>query len=86
MRAATEDVHPIRLKQVLGAHGLDIQEWEIAVLHRERPAGDGAGAQVTWARIPPNHLNELLDAEYQDVTHLRTQALTEAVLQPTTPW
>ena len=26
------------------------------------------------------------DPEYQQVTHLRTQALTEAVLQPTTPW
>ena len=26
------------------------------------------------------------DPEYQEVTHLRTQALTEAVLQPTTPW
>jgi quinol monooxygenase YgiN len=62
LRAATEDVHPIHLMQALGAQGLDIQEWEIAVLHRERPAGDGAGAQVTWARIPPNHLNELLDA------------------------
>src|SRR3712207_873870 len=62
MRAATEDVHPIRLMQDLGAQGLDIKEWEIAVLHRERPTGDGAGAQVTWARIPPNHLNELLDA------------------------
>ncbi len=62
MRAATEDVHPIRLMQALGAQGLDIQEWEIAVLHRERPAGDGAGAQVTWARIAPNHLDDLLDA------------------------
>ncbi|MGY1753795.1 hypothetical protein [Blastococcus sp. SYSU D01042] len=62
MRAANEDVHPIRLMHALGAQGLDIQEWEIAVLHRERPARDGAGAQVTWARVPPNHLNELLDA------------------------
>jgi quinol monooxygenase YgiN len=62
MRAATEDVHPIRLMQALGAQGLDIQEWEIAVLHRERPAGDGAGAQVTWARIAPNHLDDLLAA------------------------
>ncbi|MGY1728104.1 DUF1330 domain-containing protein [Geodermatophilus sp. SYSU D01062] len=26
------------------------------------------------------------DPEYQKVTHLRTQALTEAVLQPTTSW
>src|ERR687894_3326407 len=26
------------------------------------------------------------DPEYQEVTHQRTQALSEAVLQPTTPW
>lgn len=26
------------------------------------------------------------DPEYQAGTHLRTEALTEAVLQPTTPW
>lgn len=26
------------------------------------------------------------DPEYQQVTHLRTEALTEAVLQATTPW
>ncbi|MFV2196702.1 DUF1330 domain-containing protein [Nocardiopsis sp. LOL_012] len=26
------------------------------------------------------------DPEYQQVTHLRSQALTEAVLQPTIPW
>lgn len=26
------------------------------------------------------------DSEYQQVTHLRTEALTEAVLHATTPW
>ncbi|WP_205697957.1 DUF1330 domain-containing protein [Conexibacter sp. SYSU D00693] len=26
------------------------------------------------------------DPEYQGITHLRTQALSAAVLQPTTPW
>ncbi len=26
------------------------------------------------------------DPEYQKVTHLRTEALTEAVLQATVPW
>lgn len=26
------------------------------------------------------------DHDYQQVTHLRTEALVEAVLQPTTPW
>jgi hypothetical protein len=51
-----------RLMQTLGGEHADVQEWEIAVVHRERPAGDGAGAQVTWARIAPNHLEDLLEA------------------------
>jgi quinol monooxygenase YgiN len=51
-----------RLLHTLGGHHADVQEWEIAILHRDRPAGDGAGAQVTWARITPNHLDDLLDA------------------------
>jgi heme-degrading monooxygenase HmoA len=51
-----------RLLHTLGGHHADVQEWEIAILHRDRPAGDGAGAQVTWARIAPNHLDDLLDA------------------------
>ncbi|WP_175471712.1 hypothetical protein [Geodermatophilus telluris] len=32
------------------------------MLHRDRPAGDRAGGQVTWARIAPDRLNHLLDA------------------------
>jgi quinol monooxygenase YgiN len=51
-----------RLLHMLGGGHADVQEWEIAVLHRDRPAGDGAGAQVTWARITPNHLDDLLEA------------------------
>jgi quinol monooxygenase YgiN len=51
-----------RLLHTLGSGHADVQEWEIAVLHRDRPAGDGAGAQVTWARVAPNHMDDLLDA------------------------
>jgi quinol monooxygenase YgiN len=51
-----------RLLHMLGGGHADVQEWEIAILHRDRPAGDGAGAQVTWARIAPNHVDDLLDA------------------------
>ena len=47
---------------VLDGQDPDVREWEIAVIHRERPTGDGAGAQVTWARIQPNHVNDLLEA------------------------
>jgi hypothetical protein len=64
MRATNE-----RLRASRGAYALacggdnpDVQEWEIAVLHREHPAGDGAGAQVAWARIQPNHVDDLIHA------------------------
>lgn len=64
MRATAAEDRTVqhRLMHTLGGEHADVQEWEIAVLHRERPAGDGAGAQVTWARIAPNHLDDLLDA------------------------
>ncbi len=64
MRATADEDRTVRqrLLHTLGGEHADVQEWEIAILHRDRPAGDGAGAQVTWARIPPNHLTELLDA------------------------
>jgi heme-degrading monooxygenase HmoA len=64
MRATAEEARALRhrLVHTLGGEHADVQEWEIAVLHRDRPAGDGAGAQVTWARISPNHMDDLLDA------------------------
>ena len=64
MRATAEEDRTVRhrLLHTLGGEHADVQEWEIAVLHRDNPAGDGAGAQVTWARIAPNHVDDLLDA------------------------
>ncbi len=64
MRATAEDARTLRhhLEHTLGGEHSDVQEWEIAIVHRDRPAGDGAGAQVTWARIPTNHVDDLLAA------------------------
>jgi heme-degrading monooxygenase HmoA len=64
MRATTQEDRTVqeRLVQTLGGHSADVHQWEIAIVHRDRPAGDGAGAQVTWARVPTNHVDELLDA------------------------
>jgi heme-degrading monooxygenase HmoA len=64
MRATAAEDRTVqhRLMHTLGGEHADVQEWDIAVVHRERPAGDGAGAQVTWARIAPNHLDDLLEA------------------------
>jgi heme-degrading monooxygenase HmoA len=64
MRATTERLRSSRTKYAVALGGSDpeMREWEIAILHRKRPAGDEASAQVTWARIQPNHLQDLLDA------------------------
>ena len=76
MRATAEEARTLRhhLEHTLGSEHSDVQEWEIAILHRDRPAGDGAGAQVTWARIPTNHVDDLL-AAYRENLMPKLQAL-----------
>jgi hypothetical protein len=76
MRRTAERLRPVRNRFALslGGQDADVREWEVAVLHRERPAGDGAGAQVTWVRMQPNHLTDLLDA-YQAELMPRLQEL-----------
>jgi hypothetical protein len=41
---------------------MEIQEWEIAVLHRAHRVGDGACARVTWTRTAPGNLDAVIDA------------------------
>ena len=76
MRATADDARTLRhhLEHTLGGEHSDVHEWEIAILHRERPAGDGAGAQVTWARITPDHVDDLL-AAYRENLMPRLQEL-----------
>jgi heme-degrading monooxygenase HmoA len=64
MKASAGEIEPLRgrLVQTLGASDGDVRVWDVAVLHRERPAGDGARAQVTWTRVPAAGMDSLLDA------------------------
>ena len=64
MRATEHKLQASRSSFALAVGGdhPDVQQWEIALVHREHPAGDGAGAQVAWARIQPNHVDALVDA------------------------
>ena len=42
---------PMRDRLVQSFHGdPDVEEWEFAVVHRVRPAGDGGHAHVAWVR------------------------------------
>ncbi|MGY1796699.1 antibiotic biosynthesis monooxygenase [Geodermatophilus sp. SYSU D00525] len=64
MRASAERVHPMRrhLMERFGTgEDLEVQEWEIAALHREHTAGDGACARITWTRGDPARVDQVLE-------------------------
>jgi heme-degrading monooxygenase HmoA len=51
MEKHAEKMGQMRGRLVQSFHGEpDVDEWEIAVVHRVNPAGDGGHAHVTWAR------------------------------------
>ena len=43
----------------------EVQQWEVAVLHRAHPAGEGASARVAWLRADPANLGGVIEA-YRD--------------------
>ncbi|SDN04675.1 Antibiotic biosynthesis monooxygenase [Geodermatophilus siccatus] len=63
MRASATEVQESRRQaaEVLRADAVDIAEWEIAVLHRSRPAGDAACVRGTWLDVPAGHVDEMVD-------------------------
>lgn len=62
LRASREKVRSLRdrASETLGGEP-SIQEWEIAILHRERPAGEGAWARVTWLQMDPASIDEQVE-------------------------
>ena len=61
MRASAERVAGLRERTaVIFGVTPEVQEWEIAVLHRAHR--DGACARVTWTRTDPANLNRVIDA------------------------
>ncbi|MFW3171383.1 hypothetical protein [Geodermatophilus sp. CPCC 206100] len=77
MQASAERVHPMRERMMerFGATGdPEVQEWEIAVLHREHTTGDGACCRVTWSRADPGRIDEVLDI-YRTRTMPRIQEM-----------
>ena len=66
MRASdnNDQLQPVRqrLLDTLGADSLEVQEWEIAIFHRDHESPAGACARVTWARPPAGQLDAAVDA------------------------
>jgi hypothetical protein len=63
MRASGQAVQEIRNRaaEIFGGGSPTVDEWEIAVLHRDHGAGEGACVRVTWVRVDPDHVDPGID-------------------------
>jgi hypothetical protein len=63
MRASSTQVGPIRDRATAVFGGTtEVAEWEIAVLHREHAAPEGACARVTWTDLQGADADRAIDA------------------------
>jgi quinol monooxygenase YgiN len=63
MRATDEALRPIReqLAQSMRGSSPDVQEWEIAVLHRDHRSAAGACIRATWVKADPADMDRAID-------------------------
>ncbi|OBH74788.1 hypothetical protein A5681_11905 [Mycobacterium scrofulaceum] len=62
MRASAERVAPIRDRAALMFDGsARVEEWDIALLHRDHPSRRGACVRATWLKVVPDQLTRSLD-------------------------
>jgi hypothetical protein len=62
MRASAEAVRPIRDKaaEMFGGSA-QVEEWDIAVLHRDHRSSEGACVRVTWVKVSPDQVDRGID-------------------------
>jgi quinol monooxygenase YgiN len=62
MRATDEELQPVRERvgQMMGG-STQVEEWEIAVLHRDHRSAEGACVRVTWMRVDPADMDRAID-------------------------
>ena len=62
MRASAESVRPIRDEAAeLFGGSPQVEEWEIAAMHREHRAGDGCCVRATWVKVSPDQMDRGID-------------------------
>ncbi|OCB25305.1 hypothetical protein A5675_08835 [Mycobacterium malmoense] len=62
MRAGAERVAPIRDRAALMFDGsARVEEWDIALLHRDHRSRPGACVRATWLKVVPDQLNRSVD-------------------------
>ena len=62
MRASARAIRPVRdqAAQTFGGRPT-VDEWEIAVLHRDHPSGPGAGVRATWLTVRPDQFDRAIE-------------------------
>ena len=62
MRATDEELRPVRERLAATVGGTpQVQEWEIAVLHRDHRSAAGACVRATWVMVDPANLDRAID-------------------------
>lgn len=62
MHAGAERVRPVRDRAAQAFGGSPtVDEWEIAVLHRERRSCPGAGVRATWLKVRPDQFDRAIE-------------------------
>ncbi len=62
MHASAESVRPVRDRaaEIFGG-STQVEEWEIAVLHRDHRSRDGACVRATWVKVDPDQIDRGID-------------------------
>jgi hypothetical protein len=62
MRASAERVAPVRDRAAMMFDGsARVEEWDIALLHRDHSSREGACVRATWLKVVPDQLSRSLD-------------------------
>jgi hypothetical protein len=62
MRASAESIRPVRDRAVEMFGGTaEVDEWDIAVLHRDHRSGEGACVRATWVKVDPDQMDRGID-------------------------
>jgi heme-degrading monooxygenase HmoA len=62
MRASEASVRPIRDRAAeLFGGSAQVEEWEVAAMHREHRASEGACVRVTWVKVGPDQIDQGID-------------------------
>jgi heme-degrading monooxygenase HmoA len=61
MHASAEQARPVRDQAAQAFGGIPtVDEWEIAVLHRDHPSGPGACVRATWLTVRPDQFDRAI--------------------------